>query len=186
MVAVEPVAAASGPLSALISATNPVTFLGSLSYRGWFGLGLVALVSYCNWISTLSRRPKDAPCPEFGRVLRVLYGLFGTRVAEFVLGYFLFTKAGEPQPEQNGGTVAMTVGRPELRVEIIPVLGQPSTLTPTPTPTIDRKTRTPIRCSARCWAATTRTSCGTRRIPSAVRSSWTHPTREPHRARILD
>ena len=123
MVAVEPVAAASGPLSALISATNPVTFLGSLSYRGWFGLGLVALVSYCNWISTLSRRPKDAPCPEFGRVLRVLYGLFGTRVAEIVLGYFLFTKAGEPQAEQHGGTVATTVGRPELRVEIIPVLG---------------------------------------------------------------
>ena len=112
-------------LSALISATNPATFLGSLSYRGWLGLGLCALLSYCNWISTLSRRPKDAPCPEFGQVLRVLYGLFGTRLAEIVLGYFLFTKAGEPQPEQNGGTVATTVGRPELRVEIIPVLGQP-------------------------------------------------------------
>ena len=82
MVAVEPVAAASGPLSALISATNPVTFLGSLSYRGWFGLGLVALVSYCNWISTLSRRPKDAPCPEFGRECCcgacAVRGLFGT------------------------------------------------------------------------------------------------------------
>ena len=76
-------------LSALISATNPATFLGSLSYRGWLGLGLCALLSYCNWISTLSRRPKDAPCPEFGRVLRVLYGLFGTRLAEIVLGYFL-------------------------------------------------------------------------------------------------
>ena len=137
MAALEP-AAAAGRLSALISATNPITFLGSLSYRGWFGVGLCALVSYCNWISTLSRRSKDAPCPEFGQVLRVLYGLFGTRVAEFVLGYFLFTKAGEPQPEQNGGTVAMTVGRPELRVEIIPVLGQPSTLTPTPTPTVDQ------------------------------------------------
>ena len=110
-------------LSALISATNPATFLGSLSYRGWLGLGLCALLSYCNWISTLSRRPKDAPCPEFGRVLRVLYGLFGTRLAEIVLGYFLFTKAGEPQAEQNGGTVAVTVGRPGLRVEIIPVLG---------------------------------------------------------------
>ena len=110
-------------LSALISATNPATFLGSLSYRGWLGLGLCALLSYCNWISTLSRRPKDAPCPEFGRVLRVLYGLFGTRLAEIVLGYFLFTKAGEPQAEQNGGTVAVTVGRPGLRVEIMPVLG---------------------------------------------------------------
>ena len=88
-------------LSALISATNPATFLGSLSYRGWFGLGLCALLSYCNWISTLSRRPKDAPCPEFGQVLRVLYGLFGTRPhpaggdpAEIVLGYFLFSHTG--------------------------------------------------------------------------------------------
>ena len=78
-------------LSALISATNPATFLGSLSYRGWLGLGVCALLSYCNWISTLARRPKDAPCPEFGRVLRVLYGLFGTRLAEIVLGYFLFS-----------------------------------------------------------------------------------------------
>jgi len=39
-------------LSALISATNPATFLGSLSYRGWLGLGVCALLSYCNWIST--------------------------------------------------------------------------------------------------------------------------------------
>ena len=87
-------------LSALISATNPATFLGSLSYRGWFGLGLCALLSYCNWISTLSRRPKDAPCPEFGQVLRVLYGLFGTRLAEIVLGYFLFSHTGTASRER--------------------------------------------------------------------------------------
>ena len=87
-------------LSALISATNPATFLGSLSYRGWLGLGLCALLSYCNWISTLSRRPKDAPCPEFGQVLRVLYGLFGTRLAETVLGYFLFSHTGTASRER--------------------------------------------------------------------------------------
>ena len=93
-------------LSALISATNPATFLGSLSYRGWLGLGLCALLSYCNWISTLSRRPKDAPCPEFGRVL---YGLFGTRLAEIVLGYFRFSHTGTASRERvrliSGGGV---------------------------------------------------------------------------------
>jgi hydroxyacylglutathione hydrolase len=110
-------------ISELATGTNPVTFLGALSARGWFGLGLLTLVTYCHWISKLSRRPKDLPCPEFGCVLRVLYGLFSTRLAEFVLSYFLHTKRGEPQAEQHGGTIAIAVGWPELRVEIIPVLG---------------------------------------------------------------
>ena len=110
-------------ISELATGTNPVTFLGALSARGWFGLGLLTLVTYCHWISKLSRRPKDLPCPEFGCVLRVLYGLFSTRLAEFVLSYFLHTKLGEPQAEQHGGTIAIAVGWPELRVEIIPVLG---------------------------------------------------------------
>ena len=40
-------------LSALISATNPATFLGSLSYRGWLGLGLCALL--CRLIGAVAR-----------------------------------------------------------------------------------------------------------------------------------
>ena len=130
MVALQPVAAPSGLLSALISATNPVTFLGSLSYRGWFGLGLCALVSYWNWISSLSRRSKDAPCPEFGRVLRVLYGLFGTRLAEMVLGYFLFTKAGEWRHGCHDGRAARAACRDNP--------GAGTTLALTPSLTIDR------------------------------------------------
>ena len=54
---------------------------------------------------------------------RVLYGLFSTRFAEWVLARMLHTRADEPQAEQLGGTTAVVMGSAELRVKVIPVLG---------------------------------------------------------------
>jgi hydroxyacylglutathione hydrolase len=104
----------------VISATNPAT----LSLRGWFTLSVCASVIYFRHVSTLSSRPKNAPCPDHGALFRVLYGLFNTRVAEVVLGYMLHTKADEPQAEQIGGTVATIIGPRQLRIKIVPILGK--------------------------------------------------------------
>jgi len=100
-----------------------VTFLASLSTRGWIGLVFVSGILYLRQISTLSNSGKDAPCPPFGVVFRVLYGLFGTRLAEMVLGRMLHTPESEPQAEQAGGTTATTVGDPDLRIMMVPILG---------------------------------------------------------------
>ena len=95
--------------------STPVAVLATLSYRMWFGLSLTSVVLYLRHISGASQ--------NFGTVFRVLYGLFGTRFAELVLGYMLLTKKGEPQAEQLGGTTAVIKGPPELRVKIVPILG---------------------------------------------------------------
>ena len=113
----------SALVARLASATNPVTFLSSLSTRGWILLVLGLGVVYLRRISTLSHARRDTPCPPFGLVFRVLYGLFGTWVAEYVLGKMLHTPEGEPQAEQIGQTMTTTVGEKELRVMMVPILG---------------------------------------------------------------
>ena len=101
----------------------PVAYLASLTLRGWAGVVIGLTVLYLRQISTLSKSGKDSPCPPFGVVFRILYGLFGTQVAELVLGRMLHTPEGQPQAEQAGGTTATTMGDPELRVMIVPILG---------------------------------------------------------------
>jgi len=109
--------------SRIATASNPITLLGSLSTRGWFGLVVGLSILYLRQISTLSHSKRDSPCPPFGIVFRVLYGLFGTRLAEVVLGRMLHTPENEQQAEQAGGTTITTVGDAELRVMIVPILG---------------------------------------------------------------
>jgi hypothetical protein len=111
-------------MSSLVVFAEPVfAYLITMSYRSWFGLGLGLSVLYLRHVSALARQPRDAPCPPFGAVFRIMYGLFGTGLAEIVLGYMLQTKRGEPQDEQVGGTTAVTWGEPRLRVKIVPILG---------------------------------------------------------------
>ena len=185
-----------------IASTNPVTFFATLSTRGWCGVGLCAVLTYWNWISTLSRRPKDRPCPEFGRVLRVLYGLFSTRLAEAVLGFFVHTKPGELQAEQHGAHTHRLHAHAVPAHRDAPLHCLSRARTPQVAPSrrwsgrpSDRSPRRGYRpprarsgqsCasrsslfSARSWAATTPTSSGTRRTRSAGRSSSTPPTRSP-------
>ena len=68
-----------------IAATNPA----NLSMRGWVVLTLLLSTLYLRHISTLSRRPHNAPCPDHGLVFRLMYGLFSTHVCEMLLGYML-------------------------------------------------------------------------------------------------
>ena len=98
---------------------NPVDF----SVRRWLVIGSVTWVFYLWHISTLSRRPRNSPCPDHGIVLRVLYGLFSTWVAEQILAHFLHTKRNEPQAEQVGGTQPVVLGPPQLRIKVVPILG---------------------------------------------------------------
>ena len=51
-------------------------------------------------------------------LLRVLYGLFSTRFAEWALARMLHTRADEPQAEQLGGTTAIVMGSPEMRIKV--------------------------------------------------------------------
>ena len=46
------------------------------------------------------------------------------RIGPAVLGYFNQTGREEQQAEQLGGTVQTTVGPPEMRIKIVPILGQ--------------------------------------------------------------
>lgn len=98
---------------------NPSEF----SVRRWMLIGTVASILYLWHISTLSRRPRNSPCPDHGIVLRILYGLFSTWAAEKILAHALHTKRDEPQAEQVGGTVSVVTGPPELRVKVVPILG---------------------------------------------------------------
>jgi hydroxyacylglutathione hydrolase len=82
----------------------------------------------CYFISTLARAGVDDPCPAFPLILRVMYGLFGTRITHLVLGHIAHTKPGQQQPAQTGGTLPRLAGAAEtgssLRVAILPVLGE--------------------------------------------------------------
>lgn len=118
--------ALAAPLAAALSrvlALPPVAYLASLSRLGWLGVFLGSTLLYAHNKSTLAKRPANAPCPEFGTVMRILYGLFGMRIGEMVLSQFNHTKAQEIQAEQVGGTLQKTVGEPELRIKIVPILG---------------------------------------------------------------
>lgn len=117
-------AAVGAALLDLAAATNPITVLSSLTYRGWAITVVSAAILYLRQASTLARKASDSPCPQYGIIFRVLYGLFGTWVAEAVLGRFLHTPEGEPQAEQKGGTKQTTIGPPELRVKMVPILGE--------------------------------------------------------------
>lgn len=98
-------------------------WLASVSYSTWACLSVSTTILYLRHVSSLARPARDAPCPQFGFLFRIGYGLFGTRFAEAVLGYMLQTKAGEPQATQLGGTTSVVKGPPELRVKIVPILG---------------------------------------------------------------
>lgn len=110
--------------SALIAyAARIVAAAGELAWSHWIGLALVSSITYCAQISTLANPKRDKPCPPYGLVFRVLYGLFGTSVATFVLSRAMHTKQDSPQDEQVGGTQPMTVGQPTMRIKMIPILG---------------------------------------------------------------
>jgi len=112
--------AQGGVLSALVSL---VPNYSEIHTGRWILFLLLAAIAYLWYISTLSRRPKNSPCPDHGTLLRVLYGLFSTWVAELVLSRLLHTKKNEPQAEQVGGTLPVVMGPPELRVKVVPILG---------------------------------------------------------------
>ena len=102
------------------------TSLASLSIPGWIGLSLCASLAYLYQRSTLSRRPRDMPCPQHGTVFRILYSLFSTRFAEALLAYMLHTKKTAEQAAQCSVAQivpASTMGSSDLRVKIVPVLG---------------------------------------------------------------
>ncbi|KAL1514436.1 hypothetical protein AB1Y20_003535 [Prymnesium parvum] len=107
-----------------ISALAPLAApLAALSYRTWACVCVSASLLYLRHISALARLPRDAPCPRFGFLFRLLYGLFGTTLAQAALAYLLHTREGTPQPEQLGGTTPRRTGPAELRVKLLPILG---------------------------------------------------------------
>lgn len=114
------VAAIAIPLTAYWFA--PAGSLTRVGYSLLVAVGSTLLYAYTQ--STLARRPRNAPCPDFGAIFRAVYGLFGMRIAEVVLGHFNWTRADEDQAKQVGGTRAHTVGEPELRVKMLPILGE--------------------------------------------------------------
>ena len=101
---------------------EPAAYLLAMSYRAWAGTCFALSIAYLRHISSLGQHHRDAPCPKFGAFFRIMYGLFGTRFAEIVLGKVLQTKLGERQVPQIGGTTAVTKGAPQLRVKIVPIL----------------------------------------------------------------
>ena len=116
--------AAAAPLLARLAAMPPVEYAASMSYRGWVGVALVSLVSYLYQSSLLSSPSRNKPCPSFGVIFRLMYRLFGTALAEWVLNRAVHTRPGEEQAEQVGGTRATTIGKPEMRIKMVPILGQ--------------------------------------------------------------
>ena len=98
----------------------------ALSLRRWGLLSLGSSLLYLWNISTLSSRRRNSdnsPCPEHGPLLRIMYGLFSTWLAERVLGHLLHTRPDEPQAEQIGGTLPSVMGPRELRIKVVPILG---------------------------------------------------------------
>lgn len=85
-----------------------------------------SFLGFCSFASTLARIGVDDPCPQFPFALRIMYGLFGTRITHLVLGHVAHTKKGLPQTEQVGGTQPTLTGEAEtgssLRVAVLPVL----------------------------------------------------------------
>ncbi|EOD09393.1 hypothetical protein EMIHUDRAFT_197776 [Emiliania huxleyi CCMP1516] len=108
---------------AAVSAT--VSAIWALSLRRWGLLSLGSSLLYLWNISTLSSRRRNSPCPEHGPLLRIMYGLFSTWLAERVLGHLLVlhTRPDEPQAEQIGGTLPSVMGPRELRIKVVPILG---------------------------------------------------------------
>ncbi|KAG8464236.1 hypothetical protein KFE25_003299 [Diacronema lutheri] len=101
----------------------------ALHYGLRYGLGFGgAFLGFCYFSSTLARIGVDDPCPAFPTVLRVMYGLFGTRLTHLVLGHFAHTRAGQQQAAQTGGTQPTLAGEAvtgsSLRVAVLPVLGE--------------------------------------------------------------
>jgi hypothetical protein len=113
----------------LVSATRqlvtpPLDFFAGLSVKGWAGVVLLSSIAYLRMISQLANPRRSKPCPPFGLVFRILYGLFGTQLAEYVLSYALHTNKDEEQASQMGGTVAITHGEKTMRVKLVPILGE--------------------------------------------------------------
>ena len=109
---------------AAVSAT--ASAIWALSLRRWGLLSLGSSLLYLWNISTLSSRRRNSdnsPCPEHGPLLRIMYGLFSTWLAERVLGHLLHTRPDEPQAEQIGGTLPSVMGPRELRIKVVPILG---------------------------------------------------------------
>lgn len=107
-------------LGRLLASTE---LLAVLSVRSWLGVAFGSWIVYLASSSQLARPSRDAPCAPFGLVFRILYGLFGTRLAVLVLGRALHTRKTDPTPDQHGGTRPTIVGEPNLRVKIVPILG---------------------------------------------------------------
>lgn len=120
------------PLASLL--TSPLEALSRLVSVGVrfglrYGLGLgLGFLGWCYVASTLARTGVDDPCPAFPAMLRVMYGLFGTRVTHLVLGWFAHTRRGQEQPAQIGGTKPTLAGEDvtssSLRVAVLPILGE--------------------------------------------------------------
>lgn len=102
-------------------------WLVSLGLRYGLGLG-GAFLGFCYFASTLARLGIDDPCPAYPTILRLMYGLFGTRLTHLVLGHFAHTRRGQQQLPQAGGTQPTLVGEDitgsSLRVAVLPVLGE--------------------------------------------------------------
>lgn len=110
------------PLMARLAASPPVEYAASLSMKGQFAYLLLGWLTYVYNCSLLSSN-RERPSPQFGFFFRLMYGLFGSWIGEFVLSKLGHTKANEPQAEQVGGTRAITVGEREMRIKMVPILG---------------------------------------------------------------
>jgi len=108
----------------VVATTRALGFVTGLSYRSWLGLLVASAVAYCYRISTLARPSGDGPCLPFGKLFRIMYGLFSTELAHYVLGKIAYTREGDEQPvEATFKTDITTRGPPELRVQMVPILG---------------------------------------------------------------
>ena len=68
------------------TSTRIIAYAASMSYRGWLVSIVLSALTYLYNASTLSHPRYNSPCVRFGAVMRVLYGLFATDFAHYVLG----------------------------------------------------------------------------------------------------
>ena len=106
------------------TSTRIIAYAASMSYRGWLVSIVLSALTYLYNASTLSHPRYNSPCVRFGAVMRVLYGLFATDFAHYVLGSLALTREGEEQsPDSAFNTRVSTHGPPEMRIQLVPILG---------------------------------------------------------------
>ena len=105
------------------TSTRIIAYAASMSYRGWLVSIVLSALTYLYNASTSPHPRYNSPCVRFGAVMRVLYGLFATDFAHYVLGSLCIDARGRGAPDSAFNTRVSTHGPPEMRIQLVPILG---------------------------------------------------------------